>query len=192
MEVEEEQIKDLSNSDKEMLRISNNAKIGIFQNKNSYCYRQQKDVIPFENSNEFSHIQNRAAHALLSGSHFCYYSKINSFGSYGKIKNKLRTLMTNPNQNLIGKNTQEMIYDKTHQTKLALMREKLKENSNYIHLNSLIEQLNFKEPLKFNKVLISFIITHPYFGYHPKHDEIMKYLNTSVFPAGGTLTKVEH
>ena len=192
MEVEEEQIKDLSNSDKDILRISNNVKIGIFQNKNSYCYRQQKDVVPFENSNEFSHIQNRAAHTLLSGSHFCYYSKINSFGSYGKIKNKLRTLITNPNQNLIGKDTQEMIHDKTNQIKLALMREKLKENSNYIHLNSLIEQPNFKESLKSNKVLTSFVISHPYFGYHPKHDEIMKYLNEYVFPAGGTLTEVEH
>ena len=85
-----------------------------------------------------------------------------------------------------------MIHDKNHQIKLALIREKLKENSNYIHLNSLIEQPNFKESLKSNKVLTSFVISHPYFGYHPKHDEIMKYLNEYVFPAGGTLTEVKH
>lgn len=190
MEVEEEQIKDLSESDKDMLRISNNARIDIFQNKNSYCYRKQKEIVPFENSNEYSYIQNKAAHALLSGSHFCYYSKINNFDSYGRIHTKLRTLITDPNQNLIGKETQESIYNKSYNAKLEIMREKLKVNSNYIHLNSLID--NFVEPLKSNKVIISMIINHPYFEYHPKHDEIMEYLNEFIFPEGGAFTKVEY
>jgi hypothetical protein len=40
----------------------------------------------------------------------------------------------------------------------------------------LIERPNLFEMLKTNKVFVLSLISHPYFEFHPRHEEILKYL----------------
>ena len=79
-------------------------------------------------------------------------------------------------QNTINGVPQNKIENDVKKFKYDLLNEKLKDNNMFIHLKMLIERPNLFEMLKTNKVFVLSIISHPYFEFHPKHEEILKYL----------------
>lgn len=175
MEIDENDLNSLSYKDKQLIKIVNNSKLDIFQN-NNYCYRNN-NTVPFENSYEHTLIQNNAANCLINNSNLASFAINNGYtNNLYAAQKRVKRFFYDTEQNSINGVQQDKIESNIQKFKYDLINEKLKDNAMFTHLKMLIERPNLFEMLKTNRAFVLSIITHRYFEFHPKHDEILKYI----------------
>jgi hypothetical protein len=175
MEINDNDLNSLSHKDKQLIKIVNNSKLDIFQD-NNYCYRNN-NTIPFENSYEHIIIQNNAANCLNNSSNLTLYAMNNGYvNNLYAAQKRVKRFFYDTEQNAINGVPQSQVENDVKKFKYDFVNEKLKDNNMFIHLKMLIERPNLFEMLKTNKVFVLSLISHPYFEFHPRHEEILKYL----------------
>lgn len=175
MEIDNENLEYLSDKDKIIGRLHTNTMIDIFQDNEGYCVR---DNLPFENSNEHRIIQNNCASILQSSSNLLFYAMGNGLDNINIAKNELKKKFHDIKQNkIIGLSQEE--FDKAHKKlQQKIIRQKLITNPLYIQLDNMIKRQNFEELMKNDHAFALQVLTHQFFPFHPKYEEIMlKYHN---------------
>jgi hypothetical protein len=162
-------------SDKELklARSFMNSKIDIFQDIDSYVFRNKEITQAFQNSYEHQQIQNDSAKILSSSSNLLLYTLGTNTNDLAKTKHDLKKTftLTNEDINPLSINESENEYNKF---KKKMMVKKLENDPDYNHLNQIINHPNFDQLMRSRLDVLKYVVTHRYLQYHPKGEEILK------------------
>jgi hypothetical protein len=158
-------------SEKEIKLARNymNAKIDIFQDIDSYVFRNKEITQEFKNSYEHELIQNDSAKILSNSSNMLIYCLGNGVDDITKAKHLLKKNFTLDISQPI-----DQIEDEYTAFKKKMMIKKLETDPDYTHLCTIISHPSFHQLMMSRNDVLRYVISHRYLQYHPQHEEIIK------------------
>ena len=161
-----------SESDLKLARKVMNAKIDIFQEPNSYVFRNKNITQGFYNSYEHQIIQNDTVSLLSSSSNILLFSIANGDNNISLSRYSLRkNFIMNDADKKENCKDMEIEYNKL---KKRIMMKKLENDDEFKQLCDFINNPKFHQLMTTNRNFAKFILYHKYLEYHSKYEEINK------------------
>ena len=157
--------------DLRLFRTYMNSKIDIFQSNEDFVFRNENVNQRYMGSFEHRQMQNNSAKILTSASNMLVYTLAKNLGNLEKSQRDLRKVFY-CDREVSKENSVENIAKEHKEFKNKVMRKKLQNDHEYLTLCEFINNSRFHDIMMTNLNFLKYILSHKYFIYHPKYEEI--------------------
>ena len=170
MELDDDDLKFLTEEEQKILRNYQNSKLNIYQTpENKYFFKFKSD---YNNSYEHREIQNNSVKYLTSPSNFIFYAIGTECNSIYEAEREIRNNFSNIYKTSINTKNEDQLKRQIKEIKFKIIENKFKENENFKILVDLLNDKEFDKKMKENDVFRNKVFLNQFFIYHYNSDEI--------------------
>ena len=170
MELDDDDLKFLTEEEQKILRNYQNSKLNIYQTpENKYFFKFKSD---YNNSYEHREIQNNSVKYLTSPSNFIFYAIGTECNSIYEAEREIRNNFSNVYKTSINTKNEDQLKRQIKEIKFKIIENKFKENENFKILVDLLNDKEFDKKMKENDVFRNKVFLNQFFIYHYNSDEI--------------------
>ena len=176
MELDDDDIKFLTEEEQKIIRNYQNSKLNIYQTpENNYLFKLKSE---YNNSYEHREIQNNSVQYLTSSSNFIYYTLGTNCGSIYEAQNEIKNNFNNNYKTSINNKSEDQLKQQIKEIKYKIIEHRFSDDPQFKQLIELMNEEDFDKKMKEDKVYRNTVFLNKFFQYHIKCDEIInKYAN---------------
>ena len=171
MELDEDDIKFLTEEEQKIIRNYQNSKLNIYQTpETNYFFKLKSD---YNNSYEHREIQNNSIKYLTSPSNFIYYALGTECSSIYEAEREIKNNFNNIYKTSINAKNEDQLKKQIKEIKFKIINHRLSENDEYKNLCDLINDEEFDKKMKENYDFRNSVFLNEFFHFHDKCEEIL-------------------
>ena len=171
MDLDEEDIKYLTEEEQKIIRNYQNSKLNIYQTpENNYFFKLKSD---YNNSYEHKEIQNNSVQFLISPSNFIYYTLGTECDSVYEAEKEIKNNFNNIYKTSINTKKDDQLKKQIKEIKYKIFEHRFSEDEEYRQLCNLINDKEFDKKMKENFSFRNSVFLNRFFQHHKKSDEII-------------------
>ena len=171
MELDEEDIKYLTEEEQQIIRNYQNSKLNIYQIKdNNYFFKFKSD---YNNSQEHQEIQNNSVQFLISPSNFIYYTLGTECGSIYEAEKEIKKNFNNIYKTSINTNKDDQLKKQIKEIKYKIIEHRFSNDEQYRQLCDLLNDKEFDKKMNEDFSFRNSVFLNKFFQYHRQSDEII-------------------
>ena len=176
MEIDEDDIKFLTEEEQKIIRNYQNSKLNIYQTpENNYFFKLKSD---YNNSYEHREIQNNSVKYLTSPSNFIFYTLGTECGSIYEAEREIKNNFNNIYKTSINTKNEDQLKKQIKEIKYKIIEHRFGDNEEYKNFCDLINDEEFDAKMKEDNNFRNSVFLNQFFQYHNKCEEILnKYSN---------------
>ena len=176
MELDDDEIKFLTEEEQKIIRNYHNSKMNIYQTPdNNYFFKLKGD---YNNSYEHQEIQNNSVKYLTSPSNFIFYTIGEGYESVYEAEREIKKNFNNVYKTSINNKSDDELKKQVKEIKYKLIEHRFSGDYQFRELNDLINDKDFDKKMKEISSFRNSVFFNDFFPYHKNSDEIInKYSN---------------
>ena len=176
MELDEDDIKFLTEEEQKIIRNYQNSKLNVYQTpERNYFFKLKSD---YNKSYEHREIQNNSIIYLTSPSNFIYYTIGTECNSIYEAEREIKNNFNNIYKASINTKNEDQLKKQIKEIKCKIVEHRFIDNEEYKKLCDLINDEEFDKKMKEDYDFRNSIILNQFFQFHNKCEEILnKYSN---------------
>ena len=172
MDIDEDDLKFLTEEEQKIIRNYHNSKLNIYQTpENNYLFKLKTD---YNNSYEHREIQNNSAKYLLSPSNFVYYTLCSNHGSIYEAKREIQNNFNNSYSTSINTQPDSQLKKQIKEIKYKIIENRFSKDKEFQELCRLLNDKNFDKKMKEVNAFRNSVFCNRFFPFHIRADEIVK------------------
>ena len=171
MDLDDDELKFLTEEEQKIMRNYQNSKLNIYQTpERNYFFKFKSD---YNNSYEHREIQNNSAKYLASSSNFILYTIGKDCNSVYEAEREIKNNFNNIYKASINTMSQDQLKKEIKEIKYKIIENKFKENESFKKLIEWLNDKEFDKKMKENVFFRNNVFLNQFFIYHFNSDEII-------------------